>query len=112
MKFWDNTGLLLKTIKISNGLTPQQSDYEDLAKDDNQNLYIADVGDNQLNKGIYRIYKINTDSTELTEVPTITFFYPDFENINCESIFWWEKPIESARLNYQVLPGARPTWRI
>jgi len=87
---FDSTGVLLKTIKINNGFTPQQSDYEDLAKDDNNNLYIADVGDNKLDKFVYRIYKINTDSTELTEVPTIKFYYPNFESKNCESIFWWD----------------------
>jgi len=87
---FDSTGLLLKTIKINNGLTPQQSDYEDLTKDDDNNLYIADTGDNKLDKFVYRIYKINTDSTELTEVPTIKFYYPNFESKNCESVFWWD----------------------
>jgi len=87
---FDTAGVLLKTIKISNGLTPQQSDYEDLARDDNNNIYIADVGDNKLDKNVYRIYKINTDSIELTEVPTIKFYYPNFESKNCESIFWWD----------------------
>lgn len=87
---FDTTGLLLKTIKISNGLTPQQSDYEDLAKDNDHNLYIGDIGDNKLEKFAYYIYKINTDSTELTEVPTIKFYYPGFESKNSESIFWWD----------------------
>jgi len=113
---FDNTGLLLKTITIANGLTQQQSDYEDLAKDDNSNLYIADVGDNQLNKVTYRIYKINTDSTELTEVPTIKFFYPNFERINCESIFWWDgfiylfikNPYEAEFIENFNNPGSYP----
>ena len=85
---FDTASTLLKTIHINSGFSIVQSDFEDLAKDNDNNLYIGDLGDNKLSRVLYRIYKISTDSTDIDEVPTIEFFYPEFRSYDCESIFW------------------------
>jgi hypothetical protein len=72
-------------------------DWEDIAKDDQGNLYIADIGNNRnIRKNLY-IFKINVN--EKNSVDTIKFSYPDQNsfppskeqmNFDCESIFWYK----------------------
>ncbi|RMH73941.1 MAG: hypothetical protein D6675_01270 [Gemmatimonadetes bacterium] len=67
-------------------------DWEDIALDEENNLYLADVGNNRQTRTDLKIYKIPepnpTDPTSVaraTEMVMVT--YPD-GNFDCEGIFW------------------------
>lgn len=73
----DFKGKLLREIKIKNG---KNNDWEDLAKDPEGNLYIADTGNNSNKRKDLVIYKIpnpeNNDGKSI-EAEKITYNYPE-----------------------------------
>lgn len=53
-------------------------DWEDLAIDQNDNIYIGDIGNNENNRKKLYIYKISArDTSERVKAETISFSYPD-----------------------------------
>lgn len=92
----NNSGNKIRTVYISNAIAV---DVEDIAQDDNGNLYVADVGNNNHNRTNLRIYKIT--STQLLAGDTVTaeiiqYSYPDQisfppsnnnKNFDCEAVF-------------------------
>lgn len=70
-------GKILKSCKIYNA---KNTDWEDLAKDDKGNLYIADIGNNANKRKKVRILKVDLDSVLLSDsvnASVYSFNYPD-----------------------------------
>lgn len=73
----DTTGKINKFITITNATN---YDWEDLAKDQDGNLYIGDFGNNQNERKSFQIYKIpNPENLEKGRIKAevIEYFYPD-----------------------------------
>ena len=73
----DFKGNLLKEIEVKNA---KNGDWEDLAKDDNGNLYIGDFGNNTNNRKDLVIYKLpnpQNESGDKIEAERIRFNYPE-----------------------------------
>ncbi len=96
----NQTGKLLKTYSVSGAASV---DWEDLTRDESGNLYIADIGNNNGNRSVLKIYKVNVNSPEKAQ--TISFSYEMQDAIegpgkkgkgkgkkagsfNAEAIFW------------------------
>lgn len=84
-------GKLVNTYKLN----LPNVDWEDLAKDDKGNLYIADTGNNDNKRKELAIYKTSLNNPSKAEA--IRFTYADQEqyppakkdmNFDCEAIFW------------------------
>ncbi|WP_242927612.1 hypothetical protein [Pontibacter vulgaris] len=84
-------GNLLETIKLD----LPNVDWEDLSRDDEGNIYIADTGNNDNNRRELAIYKVNPENP--SELEAIRFTYEDQKeyppakkdmNFDCEAIFW------------------------
>ena len=83
-------GALLDSLSLA---LPNQ-DWEDLAKDPEGNIYIADVGNNLSNRQNLRIFRLSPEG----DVDTISFTYPDQEsfppqekeerNYDSEALIW------------------------
>ena len=118
----DFSGNLQRTIKISNA---SNTDWEDLAQDEQGNIYIGDMGNNDNDRMDLKIYKIPSPSTfteNETSANLITFSYenqtkfppPDtaafFDSeaffVFNDSIFLFikdrSKPFEGKTLLYQI----------
>jgi hypothetical protein len=70
-------GKILKTCTIRNA---KNTDWEDLTKDDNGNLYIADIGNNANKRKKVRILKVSIDSIlrfDAVNAAVFSFSYPD-----------------------------------
>ncbi|WP_241739082.1 NHL repeat-containing protein [Pontibacter beigongshangensis] len=87
----DKNGKLVKTIKLS----LPNVDWEDLARDDEGNIYIADTGNNKNKRKELAIYKVNPKDYSKPEA--IRFSYEDQKdfppskkemNFDCEAVFW------------------------
>ncbi len=90
----DVNGNLLKTLEINQNLAISVNDFEDMARDNNGNLYVGDIGDNELIKGSYRIFKVNNpegiaDGT-LVNADLISFTYPNGVSYNSEAMIWYD----------------------
>lgn len=95
----DSTGVIHHTVEVSGDLN---TDWEDLAKDPEGNLYIGNFGNNTLDRSDLRIVKIPSidTCTVATEVSdTIFFAYPDqydlppvggYGNFDMEAFFWYQ----------------------
>lgn len=73
----DTTGKILQTKRITNATN---FDWEDLAKDEDGNLYIGDFGNNQNNRKTLQIYKIPSPektSDDRIRAEIIEFSYSD-----------------------------------
>lgn len=73
----DTLGNLIRTITINSA---NNSDWEDIAKDDANNIYIGDFGNNNNDRTNLRIYKIPAPSTftgNSVAAQVISFVYPD-----------------------------------
>lgn len=73
----DKTGKLLHIVMISGA---ENTDWEDLASDDNGNLYIGDFGNNDNERRDLAIYKIGSQSLTANEAPVLaktTFYYTE-----------------------------------
>jgi hypothetical protein len=88
----DINGNALSVLPLKNA---SNIDWEDMAKDDKGNLYIADIGNNLNKRKNLRIYKVNVN--ENNRIDTINFSYPDQTsfppekdemNFDAEAIFW------------------------
>ena len=75
-------------------------DWEDVAKDDQGNLYIGDFGNNSNTRKDLRIYRVKENN--FTQVDTISFVYPDQksfppnkseQNFNCEAFFYFQNKL-------------------
>ena len=93
----DTLGNLKRTLKIANA---HNRDWEDLAKDDQGNLYIGDFGNNVNKRKDLTIYKISNPDEIIEDSVTaeiITFSFEDQKkfppskkklNFDCEAMFW------------------------
>jgi hypothetical protein len=93
----DTTGTIQRTVSI---FGDQNTDWEELTKDNDGNLYIGNCGNNELNRTDLRIVKVPsvdtcTATTYVTD--TIRFSYPDqvnfppagdYGNFDMEAMFW------------------------
>ena len=89
----NEAGKLLETLEIP--YTSNQ-DWEDLAKDDEGNIYIGDFGNNGNERRNLRIFRIN--EKQVSQVDTIRFSYEDQRdfppkkadrNFDCEAFFYF-----------------------
>lgn len=70
-------GDLLKELRVKNA---KNNDWEDLTRDEEGNIYIADIGNNNNKRKDLRIYKIpnpETESGDKIDAEVIKFSYPD-----------------------------------
>ncbi|MEB8345893.1 hypothetical protein OO010_07540 [Flavobacteriaceae bacterium KMM 6898] len=93
-------GKLLKELKVKNA---KNEDWEDLTKDDDGNVYIADTGNNNSDRKDLVIYKIPNPDIEpgdKIDAEAIAFSYSDQKNFSpkkeellydCEAIFYHDK---------------------
>lgn len=90
----DSNGIIIDSIFLD---SVTHTDFEDIAFDDNYNLYIGDFGNNGYNRTNLVIYKIlNSDLTKDTVAPQKIYFnysdqtqFPDpNENTDCESLIY------------------------
>lgn len=90
----NETGKLLQTIEIP--YTSNQ-DWEDLAKDNEGNIYIGDFGNNGNKRRNLRIFRVNEN--QVNQVDTILFHYEDQKdfppkkadrNFDCEAFFYFQ----------------------
>ena len=98
----DNSGNLIRTITINNATN---IDWEDITKDNLNNLYIGDFGNNNNNRTDLKIYKIPSPQTftgDTTNAETISFNYPDQtafppipnkRNFDAEGLIWFNDSI-------------------
>lgn len=96
----DFKGNLLKELKVKNG---KNEDWEDLAKDDQGNVYIADTGNNNGDRKDLVIYKVPNPEIEpgdKIDAEKIEFYFSDQKNFtpkkeelmyDCEAIFYHNK---------------------
>ena len=75
-------------------------DWEDLSKDDDDNLYIADTGNNNNRRKELAIYKVSLD--DMNEVAAIRYTYEDQKsfppakkdmNFDSEAFFWYDSQL-------------------
>lgn len=87
-----NNGIISKTIKIDVNDIIDLSDMEDMAQDESNNTYVADIGSASQNKTSFRIHKINNiddyadGETVVSEL--INYTYPNNKSYNAEGMFW------------------------
>ena len=90
------TGRVLDEQVIKN---TKNVDWEDIARDDEGNLYIGDFGNNANVRRNLVIYKVRFgEDQQVSSVDTIKFYYPDQSqfpppgesnlNFDCEAFFW------------------------
>jgi hypothetical protein len=91
-------GALRRSLRIDSA---SNVDWEDIARDDQGNLFIGDFGNNSNNRSdltIYRIPNPDTFSGDSVEARQITFRYPDQrglppiaaeQNFDAEAFFWF-----------------------
>lgn len=92
-------GSILRTIHIEN---TNNTDWEDLAIDDQGRIYIGDFGNNSNNRqdlAIYRIADPGSLSSDTLRADTIAFHYANQRgfppntsdwNFDCEAFFWFQ----------------------
>lgn len=93
----DTTGTIVRTVDV---VGDANTDWEELAKDDDGNIYIGNFGNNSLSRTNLRIVKIpsiDTCTTTAYVTDTILFSYPDqqnyppvgnYGNFDMEAMFW------------------------
>jgi hypothetical protein len=94
----DTLGNLMRTITINSG---NNTDWEDITKDNNNNIYIGDFGNNNNDRTNLRIYKIQNPASFTGNSVTaqqISFEYPDQtmfppapakRNFDAEGFVWY-----------------------
>lgn len=94
----DTSGVIVREVSITGDVN---NDWEELAKDDEGNLYIGNFGNNTINRQDLRIVKvpsIDTCTVECAVTDTIHFTYPDqldfppngdYGNFDMEAMFWY-----------------------
>ncbi|MEX0967184.1 MAG: hypothetical protein WD077_08090 [Bacteroidia bacterium] len=107
----DSTGKLIRTLHISNA---SNKDWEDIAEDDDGNLYIGEFGNNDNKRMYLRIYIIPnpvTLSSDTTIADIIEYSYPDqndypppapAKNFDVEAMVWLNDSIHLFTKNYSV----------
>ena len=93
----DPKGALLRTLPLSPLVN---KDWEDIAKDDRGNLYLADVGNNANNRRDLVIYKFHPLTPERVESIRIRYAdqrafppAPDSLNFDCEAVVWHQNKL-------------------
>lgn len=85
-------GKLLTTLPVAGA---ENVDWEDITRDQQGNIYIADTGNNDNTRKRMKIYKLHQGDPE--QVSLITFEYADRKNgtadkdhygFDCEAVFW------------------------
>lgn len=86
---FDETGQVLGSVVIADS---KNKDWEAMLRVDEENLLIADVGDNDLKRDRYQIYLMKEPNLEATsgEAVRIDFLYPKGRSVNCEAVFIME----------------------
>ncbi len=95
------SGKLKHTVKIEYA---RNHDWEDLAQDDQGNLYISDTGNNENDRKNLRIYKITKSELKSKNVKAqeIDFSYEDQESFppkadrlyfDCEALIWFHQSL-------------------
>jgi len=84
----DRNGVIVDSMDLE---IEQMMDWEDMTADDIGNIYIADIGNNTLQRKHFTIYKYSS-TTEV--IQTIHFSYPASPNgpltYNSEAILWYQ----------------------
>ncbi len=95
----DTLGVIQRVVSV---VGDSNTDWEDLTKDNQGNLYIGNFGNNNLNRtdlGIVKIPSIDTCTTSAMVSDTIRFTYSDqvefppsgnYGNFDMEAFFWFE----------------------
>jgi hypothetical protein len=95
----DTAGNLLRSLHLANA---GNRDWEDIAQDDQGNLYVGDIGNNANDATNLRIYKIPPPATvtgDLVIPQVITFAYEDQTafpppadglHFDCEALWWFQ----------------------
>lgn len=98
----DTTGTVQRTVSVQGD---PNVDWEEIAKDDDGNLYIGNFGNNSLNRADLRIVKIpniDTCTTTALVTDTIAFTYPDqsafppaggYGNFDMEAMFHYQNEL-------------------
>lgn len=93
----DTNGVLQRTVSV---IGDMNTDWEEVAKDDQGNLYVGNFGNNSLNRTdlhIVKIPSIDTCTASAFVADTIRFSYPDqvgfppsgsYGNFDMEAMFW------------------------
>lgn len=88
----NDNGQLLEEIKIKE---TANIDWEDVSRDNSENLYIGDIGNNENKRKNLTIYRYNLSERRITG--EIKYSYPDQQsfpparenkNFDCEAMFW------------------------
>ncbi|MDO8509498.1 MAG: DUF4215 domain-containing protein, partial [Nanoarchaeota archaeon] len=86
----NETGSLKRSFDVSGS---SNIDWEDIALDENNNIWIADTGDNAQTRNDYILYRVaepNPFGTGVSVTPTIfRFIYPDGKK-DSEAVFIWQ----------------------
>lgn len=94
----DTAGVIQRTVQVLGDIN---NDWEELAKDDEGNLYIGNFGNNTVDRENLRIVKIpsiDTCNSICYVLDTIGFTYPDqsafppvgdYANFDMEAMFWY-----------------------
>lgn len=89
----DTNGIWLQTIFLKNTTAV---DFEDITKDAEGNLFIGDIGDNEIARQNYFINKIPAVDLAIGDsiVPKqISFIYPNQQSYDCEAFFHCEQSL-------------------
>ena len=93
----DGKGKLLATIPVAGA---ENIDWEDIAKDNQGNIYISDTGNNSNKRTRLKIYKLRQGNPK--QVSTIVFEYADRKagtadkknyEFDCEALFWYRSKL-------------------
>ncbi|MBI1286456.1 MAG: hypothetical protein GC178_02650 [Flavobacteriales bacterium] len=94
----DTNGVLQRTVSVIGDVN---TDWEEVAKDDEGNLYVGNFGNNSLDRTdlhIVKIPRIDTCTVNAVVTDTIRFSYPDqtafppsgsYGNFDMEAMFWF-----------------------
>lgn len=92
--YCDTLSNIKRTVQILNAVN---QDWEDIAQDDNGNLYIGDFGNNKNKRKDLKIYKIKATDKDTATAEIIQFHYedqqafpPEDKEFDCESVIWFD----------------------
>ncbi|MEY4604660.1 MAG: hypothetical protein RIT43_1952 [Bacteroidota bacterium] len=114
--FLSTKGILVKRTRV---VGAENTDWEDLAKDNRGNLYIADVGNNLNNRRDLHILKVSISAAlkqDSVVATKIEYFYSDQKafpppkeerRFNCEALFWLNDSLFLITKNESVFSRAQ-----
>jgi len=84
---FNSKGKILQKVELKG---VKNEDWESMTADSNGNIYIADIGDKELRRKSYRIYRFTepkTSAKKIKKINSYKFNYADGKPHNCEAIF-------------------------